>query len=296
MSSLTTAELAIYAVLVLPTLFVLFKHGKPGLIGWGFLLVFCSLRVIGGALFLTDSTAAVTVSNIGLSPLLICTAGLLHEATTEKSPAEPKKSRSFYYLVTYLQSSKPGEKYIAGGTLDENKSRVFKLKWLLQLITVIDELNLNLGIAHQDVALRNLLINDLTDSLMIFDFNFSARIGDLGFSQARNDVDGVIFTVYELITGHYELRSVEHEEQNVSDIEGIEWTKHPDVQLDHPVAEFRKVLDQWSAERRNDPNRINTYKDAPNYIDWPNIPQPPPSKVMTNYISGPVMESKVLWT
>lgn len=80
MSSLTTAELAIYAVLVLPTLFGLFKHGKPGLIGWGFLFVFCSLRVIGGALFLTDSSAAVTVSNIGLSPLLICTAGLLHEA------------------------------------------------------------------------------------------------------------------------------------------------------------------------------------------------------------------------
>ncbi|KAF0638699.1 hypothetical protein FPSE5266_20242 [Fusarium pseudograminearum] len=187
-------------------------------------------------------------------------------------------------------------KYIAGGTLDENRSRVFKLKWLLQLIAVIDELNLNLGIAHQDIALRNLLINDPTDSLMIFDFNFSARIGDKGFSQARNDVDGVVFTVYELITGDYELRSVEHEEQNVSDIEGIEWTKHPDVQLDHPVAEFRKVLDQWSLERRKDANRIITYKDAPNYIEWPTMPQPPPSEVVVNYTTGPVKELKVLWS
>lgn len=47
---------------------------------------------------------------------------------------------------------------------------------------------------------------------MIFDFNFSARIGDMGFTQTRNYVDGVVFTVYELITGDYELRSVEHEQ------------------------------------------------------------------------------------
>ncbi|PCD33826.1 hypothetical protein FGRA07_08981 [Fusarium graminearum] len=39
-------------------------------------------------------------------------------------------------------------KYIEGGTLDENRSRVFKLKWLLQLIAIMDELNLNLGVAH----------------------------------------------------------------------------------------------------------------------------------------------------
>ncbi|CAJ0547464.1 Ff.00g042180.m01.CDS01 [Fusarium sp. VM40] len=187
-------------------------------------------------------------------------------------------------------------KYIAGGTLDENKSRIFKLKWLHQLIAVIDELNLNLGIAHQDVALRNLVIDDLTDSLMIFDFNFSARIGDMGFSQARNDVDGVIFTIYELITGHDELRSVEHEKQNVSDIEGMKWIKHPDVQLDHPVAEFRKLLDQWSTGRRKDANRINIYKDAPNYIEWPGIPRPPPSEIGTNYITGPMIESHGLWS
>ncbi|KAH7235464.1 hypothetical protein BKA59DRAFT_496036 [Fusarium tricinctum] len=187
-------------------------------------------------------------------------------------------------------------KYIAGGTLDENKSLVFKLKWLHQLIAVIDELHLKLGIAHQDVALRNLVINDLTDSLLILYFNFSARVGDVGFSQARNDVDGVVFTMYELITGHDELRSVEHEKQNVSHIEGIEWIKHPDVQLDRPVAEFRKVLDQWSTERRKDANRINTYKDAPNYIEWPGIPRPPPSEIVTNYITGPMIESYGLWS
>jgi hypothetical protein len=48
--------------------------------------------------------------------------------------------------------------YIPGGTLSENPSRVFKLKWLWQLTCVIDDLNLKYGIAHQDVAPRNLLI------------------------------------------------------------------------------------------------------------------------------------------
>ncbi|KAK6714286.1 hypothetical protein SNK04_005232 [Fusarium graminearum] len=114
--------------------------------------------------------------------------------------------------------------------------------------------------------------------------------------RARNDVDGVVSTVYELITGDYELRSVEHEQQKVSDIEAIEWTKHADVQLDHPVAEFRKVLDQWSLERRKDSNRINTYKDAPNYIEWPTMPQPTPSEVVVNYTTGPMKESRVLWS
>ncbi|QPC70085.1 hypothetical protein HYE68_000837 [Fusarium pseudograminearum] len=166
-------------------------------------------------------------------------------------------------LVTDLQTSKPSEKMswkvVASGSQP--------------------------SISQEELSMRT----DLESSN-------SARIGDLGYSQARNDVDGVLLTVYELITGDYELRSMEHEQQKVSDIEGIEWTKHPDVQLDHPVAEFRKVLDQWSSERRKDSNRINTFKDAPNYIEWPTMPQPPPSEVVINYTTGPVKEPKVLWS
>ena len=167
--------------------------------------------------------------------------------------------------------------YIPGGNLKENQTRIFKLKWLHQLTAVIDELNLNIGIAHQDVAPRNLLIDDKTDSLMIFDFDFSARIGMVGHSEARNDVKGVIFTMYEIITHDDTLRAVRHEEQTVLDIEGKEWTLHPDVQLDHPVSEFQRVLAQWS-ERRRQGERITSYRDAPNFIDWPDQPEPPRSE------------------
>lgn len=86
MSGLNTAQLAIYAALSLPVIYILIRHGRPGLMGWFYLLAFCSLRVVGGAMSLssdkngTSSTSATTISSIGLSPLLIGISGILHEA------------------------------------------------------------------------------------------------------------------------------------------------------------------------------------------------------------------------
>ncbi|KAF5018329.1 hypothetical protein F66182_9690 [Fusarium sp. NRRL 66182] len=185
--------------------------------------------------------------------------------------------------------------YVPGGTLEENKCRVFKFRWLTQLIAVIDELNLNLGIAHQDVAPRNLLIDELRDSLMIFDFNFSVRMGEPGYSEARNDIKGVFFTIYEIITRDETLRAVRHEEQDVLEIEQKDWIQHPDVQLDRPVSEFREALLKWS-ERRRGGRQITAYKDAPNFIDWPDTPQPPPSEVIIYYGGKPVTELQLLWS
>ncbi|KAI9163444.1 CBL-interacting serine/threonine-protein kinase 20 [Paramyrothecium foliicola] len=160
--------------------------------------------------------------------------------------------------------------FIPGGTLEDNKSRAFKMKWLLQLLAVIDELNLNLGISHQDVAPRNLLVDDSTDSLMIFDFNFS------------------------IITRDDKLRAIRHEEQNVAEVEQKDWLQHPDVQLDCPVSEICEVLQKWS-ERRRTGRQIAGYRDAPNFIDWPDTPQPEPSDVVIHYTTGPVTEKKVRW-
>lgn len=66
--------------------------------------------------------------------------------------------------------------YVSGGTLEENKPRAFKLKWLQQLIEVVDLLKLEYGVAHQDIALRNLVVDESTDRIMLFDFNFAARV------------------------------------------------------------------------------------------------------------------------
>lgn len=175
--------------------------------------------------------------------------------------------------------------HIAGGTLDaieENPgdSRAFKLKWLLQLINLIDDLNYKYGIQHQDIAPRNLLVDQATDNIMLFDFNFSARIGaparDMGtpYFEDRNDIKGVIFTLYEIITRDDHFRSVPHRDQDIFSVLNMEnWVKHPDVRLDEPVATYRAELNAWVL-RRKERGNLKTFTDASDYVDWPDLPEP----------------------
>jgi serine/threonine protein kinase len=170
--------------------------------------------------------------------------------------------------------------YVPGGSLEENKSRVFKLRWLQQLIQVVDDLNLRYSIAHQDIAPRDLLVDESTDSVMLFDFNFAARIKHLSplgegesYCEERNDVKGVIFTAYEIITRDEGLRSVPHEEQNLDNLR-LEWVKHPEVKLDHPISVYRLVLQEWQGRRAA---KLDTAYagDALEAINWPSRPKPP---------------------
>lgn len=79
--SLSAAECAFYAVLIIPVLFLVVRHGLPGLLGWLFLAFFCTLRLIGGGMAVHDSSpSASVISNVGLSAILLAAVGLLHEA------------------------------------------------------------------------------------------------------------------------------------------------------------------------------------------------------------------------
>ncbi|CAJ0545112.1 Ff.00g085850.m01.CDS01 [Fusarium sp. VM40] len=180
--------------------------------------------------------------------------------------------------------------YVPGRNLEENKSRVFKLKWLQQLIQVVDDLNLKYSIAHQDIAPRNLLVNESTDSVMLFDFNFAARINfptpDEGeyYSEHRNDVKGVVFTTYEIITQDNSVRSVSHESQNLDNLRA-EWVKHPEVELDHPVASYQILLQEWQKRRAR--NTHPAYPDRPSSaIDWPSMPKPPQKTILVKNVQG----------
>lgn len=80
-NSLPAGTCAIYTVLAIPILYLLVRHGRDGLLGWLFLFFFCTLRIIGGALAVNSpSTAATVISSVGLSPVLLATAGTLQEA------------------------------------------------------------------------------------------------------------------------------------------------------------------------------------------------------------------------
>lgn len=175
--------------------------------------------------------------------------------------------------------------YIPGGTLDaidENPGdcRTFKLQWLLQLTSLVDDLNYKYGIQHQDIAPRNLLVDEVKDNIMLFDFNFSARIGAPARKMAtryfedRDDIKGVIFTLYEMITRDDHFRSVPHWDQDASRVLNMEkWVQHPDVRLDEPVATFRAELDAWVL-RRKDRGSLKIFTEASEYIDWPDLPEP----------------------
>ncbi|OIW34675.1 hypothetical protein CONLIGDRAFT_567368 [Coniochaeta ligniaria NRRL 30616] len=170
--------------------------------------------------------------------------------------------------------------YIPGGTISENKSRTFKLEWLRQLTRVIDDLNLKHGIVHQDVAARNLLVDPKTDAILLFDFNYSGQIGGINYTKDRDDVKGVIFTIYEIITRDTHFRDVPCHQQNPADVERLEeWVQHPDVRLDHSVSEYRSVLAEWVQNRRNR-RELAIYTEAPEYIDWPHFPRPAPKEMV----------------
>lgn len=80
-NSVSAAECALYAVLILPVLFLIVRHRMTGFVGWLFLSFFCVLRIVGGGMSINSSNpAASIISNVGLSPMLLATAGILHEA------------------------------------------------------------------------------------------------------------------------------------------------------------------------------------------------------------------------
>ncbi|KAG6357262.1 hypothetical protein INS49_015140 [Diaporthe citri] len=180
--------------------------------------------------------------------------------------------------------------YIPGGTVEENTSRTFKLKWLKQLLCAVDDLNLKYGIQHQDIAPRNLLVDEEADKLLLFDFNFAARIGyprreedHEQHSIHRDDIKGFLFTIYEIITRDMHFREIPHHEQDSKKIFSLEqWQQHPQVRLDHPVAEFRSVLDSWYNSRRQAQN-VSHYTEASEYIDWPGL-KPPPQDDLDDFV------------
>jgi len=91
-------------------------------------------------------------------------------------------------------------KYIPGGTLEDADPKMpFRFEWLQQLTRLVDFLNLELGIMHQDIAPRNLLVDPDTGKILLFDFDWAANEEE-GLMDGRDDVSSVVFTLYEIIT------------------------------------------------------------------------------------------------
>jgi hypothetical protein len=86
-SGVPIAQLVIFAVLFQPSIYVLYKHGKRGLLGWIGIQSFCVVRIVGSILQImqeknntASNLATLILASIGLSPLLLACLGILHEA------------------------------------------------------------------------------------------------------------------------------------------------------------------------------------------------------------------------
>ncbi|KAM5341813.1 hypothetical protein ACJ41O_014844 [Fusarium nematophilum] len=160
--------------------------------------------------------------------------------------------------------------YYPGGNLGDNNctTRPLQLRWFRQLLSVVDDLNYRYGIMHQDIAPRNLLIDE-QDNLRIFDFNYAIMIGE-HYTPDRDDIKGVIFTLYELITLDEHYREVPHEQQDAEAVMQLEWTKHPDVKLDSDVRAFRQLLQEWVDKRKT-----REFEPRDTWVRWPWMPKPP---------------------
>lgn len=88
---LAIALLAIYALYTPASIYLLVRHGKHGLLGWIYLVAFGSLRLVGSVLVITDendhknSSSASVINSIALSPLILTSFGILHEAYVSTS-------------------------------------------------------------------------------------------------------------------------------------------------------------------------------------------------------------------
>ncbi|KAL9619651.1 MAG: hypothetical protein Q9160_005757 [Pyrenula sp. 1 TL-2023] len=83
--STSYADLALFSLLTPLSLFLLYNHGRPGILGWSMLFLFCSLRLIGAGLAIGSrhdehpSKGASVIQSIGLSPLILACAGVAAE-------------------------------------------------------------------------------------------------------------------------------------------------------------------------------------------------------------------------
>ena len=158
--------------------------------------------------------------------------------------------------------------FIKGGTLSNKgtTTRPFRLQWFRQLLAVVDDLNYTYGIMHQNITPRNLIIDE-QDNLRILNFDCAWMIRQLNHRPEQDDLAGVMLTLYELITLDSSLRRSLHTEQDIEALLRQDWAKHPSVQLDREVCDFRNLLGEWAEERKR-----RLFARRGTWIRWEGMP------------------------
>jgi serine/threonine protein kinase len=167
--------------------------------------------------------------------------------------------------------------YIASKTLKDNPHRPFCLSWLEQLTQTVDDLNLKYGIYHQDIAPCNMMIDPQTNRLMLIDFDKAIQIG-VGKEIANfDDINGVIFSIYEILTFDTKYQKIDYWDLNISEVEEmVEWPVKAELEHGLDIATIRQHLNAWVSRRRSTP-KLKHYTEASEPVNIP--PRPPQTPV-----------------
>ncbi|KAL2828095.1 hypothetical protein BJY01DRAFT_261634 [Aspergillus pseudoustus] len=167
MSGLPIAQLAIYAPLTLPVLYLLYTHGRHGFLAWAYLLAFCILRMTGGALAVSDATnsGAQIISSIGLSPMLLSLEGVLHEARVYSIPHLNRKLEySFMAFFHVLVATGVAMVGVGAGGLVSDKPKdsdlsdvkigmaLLEAAWAILVLWALWTVGMGGGRAHKEAA------------------------------------------------------------------------------------------------------------------------------------------------
>lgn len=168
--------------------------------------------------------------------------------------------------------------YISGGTLEHYHDKPFYFRWLKQLTDAVDELNLRFGLMHQDIAPRNVLVDLVSGNLKVFDFDRAELIGEEKhqLTQFCNDVDAVVFTVYETLTKDEHFRELSLDQQDVREVERLKYwnLKLPLEEGKGGITAYRNAVAEWATERRTI-RTIKHYTEASEPLSLPPYTKPP---------------------
>src|ERR1700761_3798457 len=87
---LSAVELPIYLIIVPFVMYLTYRHGEAGFLGYFYLNISCGVRIAADIVELAQGTqvdnstakptiAAIVIGSIGLSPLLLALAGMAHD-------------------------------------------------------------------------------------------------------------------------------------------------------------------------------------------------------------------------
>jgi hypothetical protein len=84
---LAIVELIIYSILLLPSIYVAFKHGKTGMVAWATLVSLCAMRIGSSSIIIYERNkvqkqgAGLSITTSGtIDILVLLPIGLIYEA------------------------------------------------------------------------------------------------------------------------------------------------------------------------------------------------------------------------